>query len=214
MKCPSLIKLLDCLQGRLPADDRSAVLAHLSSGCPGCRENHGWLEEVLRLASEDKSFEYPEETIQQVVSYFKTRPAASSPSLRQFFARLIFDSFTPFQMADVRSDLASSPAVAGRQMLFQAEGYDIDLRFEQADDSADEELIGQVLSGKQSPAGLDLLSAHLLKDEAEIDYVKTDARGIFKFARVPAGVYNLKIQVPEGEINICEIATAHAAQGE
>jgi hypothetical protein len=62
--------------------------------------------------------------------------------------------------------------------------------------------------------GLDRLSAHLLKDEAEIDHAKTDARGIFKFARVPAGIYRLRIQVPEGEINICEIATAHAAQGE
>ncbi len=211
MKCPSLAKLLDCLQGQLPADEHSTVLAHLSSGCPDCRENHVWLEDVLRLASEDKSFEYSEETIEQIVTYFKARPAAPSPSLRQFFARLIFDSFAPYQMADVRSDMAGGPAVSGRQMLFQAQGYDIDLRFEKAEDSADEELIGQVLFGKQSASGLDHLSAHLFKGEAEIDQVKTDARGIFKFARVPAGVYNLKIKVPEGEINICEVATARTS---
>jgi len=210
MNCPSLISLLDFLQGQLPADERSAVLAHLSSGCPSCRDNQRWLEEVLRLVFEDKSFEYSEETIQQVVSNFKARSATSSPTAPQFFARLIFDSFTSNQLVDVRSDLAGTLWVSGRQMLFHAAGYDIDLRFEQAEDSDDEELIGQILSEKQLPAGFGRLSAHLIKGEAEIDNVKTDERGIFKFARVPAGVYNLKIQVPEGEINILEVATAHS----
>lgn len=214
MKCPSLINLLDCSQGRLPTEERAAVLAHLSSGCPDCREDQGWLAEALSLAFEDKSFEYPEETLQHVVSFFGARQEAPAPSLRQFFARLIFDNFTPYQMADVRSGWAGGPAVAGRQMLFNAEGYDIDLRFEQVEGSADAELIGQILSEKRTPMELDQRAARLLKGEAEIDYVKIDARGIFKFAPVPAGVYHLKIQVPEGEINIGEVATVLASQGE
>jgi hypothetical protein len=208
MECPSLISLLDCMQGQLPADERSAVLAHLSSDCPGCRDNQRWLEEVIQLASEDKSFEYSHETIQQVVSYFKTRSATSSPSLPQFIARQIFDSFASNQLVNVRSDLAGTLWVSGRQMLFHAAGYDIDLRFEQAEDSDDEELIGQILSEKQVLSGLTRLSVHLIKGETEIDIVKTDERGIFKFARVLAGVYNIKIQVPEGEIYIFEVATA------
>src|SRR5262245_12295707 len=118
MKCPSLINLLDYFQGQLPADERSGVLAHLSSGCPDCRENQRWLEEVLHLASEDKSFEYSEKTIQQVVSYFKARAATTSPSLPQFIARLIFDSFASNRLVDVRSDLAGTLWVSGRQMLF------------------------------------------------------------------------------------------------
>jgi hypothetical protein len=195
-------------------EERAAVHAHFSSGCPHCREDQSWLEEALRLASEDKLFEYPEETIQQVISYFTTRPEDPALSLRQFFARLIFDSFTPYQMADVRLDLAGGAAYAGRQMLFHAEGYDIDLRFEQAEDSTDTELIGQILSEKRTPMELDQRSARLLKGEAEIDSVKTNVRGIFRFARVQAGVYNIKIQVPEGEINIYEVAAVRASQGE
>jgi hypothetical protein len=209
MECPSLSNLLDCLQGQLPADERPALLAHLSSGCPGCRENQRWLEEVLQLTSEDKSFEYSEKSIQQVVFYFNAQYAKSSPSVPQFIARLIFDSFAPNQLMDVRSNLTGTLWVSGRQMLFHAAGYDIDLRFEEAEDSDDEELIGQILSEKQEPSELARLSVYLIKGEAEIDNVKTDERGIFKFARVFAGVYNLKIQVPEGEIYIFEVATAH-----
>jgi hypothetical protein len=117
----------------------------------------------------------------------------------------------PRQLADVRSDLTQGSAVAGRQMLFQAGDYDIDLRFEQAENSEVEEMIGQILPQEQRPAEISHFSTQLLRGETEIDRAQTDARGIFKFPRVPSGVYNLKIQVPEGEINIRDVPTACAS---
>jgi hypothetical protein len=211
MKCPSLTSLLEYVREQLSADERTAVLAHISAGCPACQENQRWLSTVLHLTSEDISFEFPEETIQWAVAQFKAKSAISPSPLRQFFAQLVFDSLTPRRLADIRSDPAHEGVVSGRQMLFHAEGYDIDLRFEQVEGSELEELIGQILSEKQPPTELAPLSAQLLRDDTEIGRVQTNALGIFKFTPVPSGVYSLKIQVPEGEINILKVATARAS---
>ncbi|MGH9844441.1 MAG: hypothetical protein ACREEM_37445 [Blastocatellia bacterium] len=214
MKCPSINNLLDYVRGRLAANERDLILGHLSTGCTGCQESQRWSEEVLRLTSEDKLFQVSEETIQVLVARFNSQSTAASPSLTQFFAQLIFDSLVPRQLADVRADPAAGAGFAGRQMLFQAAGYDIDLRVEQVQDSGVGEMIGQILSRKQRPAEGVHLFAQLLRGDVEIDRAEADARGIFKFSRVPSGVYNLKIQVPEGEINIREVASARAASGE
>ena len=211
MQCPSLNSMLGFVRDLLSVSERDAILAHLSSGC---RENHRWLEKVLQLTSEDKLFQVPEETVQHLVARFNSQPTSSSPSLAQFLAKLIFDSLTPRQLADVRSDPAAGAGFVGRQMLFQAAGYDIDLRVEQVQDSEVGEMIGQVLSRSQGPAQRIPLSAQLLRGEVEIGRAEADARGIFKFSRVPSGVYDLKIRVPEGEINIREVASAQTASGE
>jgi len=210
MKCPSLTNLLDYLRGHLRADERVAIREHISRGCPSCQENQRWLEEVLRLTSEDKSFTFPEEVIQKVIAEFKDRSTPFRSPLRQLFTRLIFDSLTSQQPANVRFDPAIGGAVAERQMLFQSEDYDIDLRFEQAAEPGIEEMIGQVLPRQQRAQDLIGFSAQLFQGEVEVDHAQIDARGIFKFAGVLSGIYDLKIQVPEGEIYVRGMATAHA----
>lgn len=214
MKCPSINDLLDYVRGRLTANERDPVLMHLSAGCASCQESQRWLEEVLRLTSEDKLYPVPDEMIRYLMARFNSQSTTASPSLTQFLAEMIFDSLVPRQMADVRSDAFAGAGFAGRQMLFQAAGYDVDLRVEQVQGSGAGEMIGQILSRKQRPAGGISLSAQLLRGDVEIGRAEADAHGIFKFSRVPAGVYDLKIQVPEGEIKIREVASVQAASGE
>lgn len=214
MQCPSLNSLLDSLRGQLPPSEHDAILKHLSMGCVTCQENHRWLEEVLQVTSEDELFQAPEETIQYLVARFNSQSTAASPSLAQYLAEMIFDSFVPQQLAGVRSDSAAGAGFVGRQMLFQAAGYDIDLRVEQVQGAGAGDMVGQILSRKQQPAEGVALSAQLLRDDVEISRAEADARGIFKFSRVPAGVYDLKIRVPEGEIRIREVASVRAASGE
>src|SRR5215470_4843101 len=104
MQCPSLNDLLNYIRADLTEDDRAAILAHISAGCPSCQENQRWLEEVLRLTLEDKSFAYPEEVIQKVIAEFNDRSTPTRTPLRQLFAQLIFDSWTLPRTANVRFD--------------------------------------------------------------------------------------------------------------
>jgi hypothetical protein len=92
-------------------------------------------------------------------------------------------------------------------MLFEAEGYDIDLRFESFEESPTEDLIGQILPQNEAeaiPAGV---AVELWDDEKEQMTTQTDHHGFFRFASVPARIDGLKIQVAQDEINIIDLLT-------
>ena len=208
MECPNLNNLADYARGLLSKVESGAIASHLSSGCQPCQEQHTWLSDVARLTDQDSSFEYPEWVIKSVVAQFEAQSVTPVAKVRQFFAQLIFDSLNPNQLADVRSGTAGMGQAAGRQTLYQAEGYDIDLRFEQFEDTNMEELIGQILPNQASGIELAGISVSLIKKDRTISQARTNTQGIFKFIGVASGAYNLKISAPEGEINIQEITTA------
>ncbi|HWQ31551.1 MAG TPA: zf-HC2 domain-containing protein [Blastocatellia bacterium] len=208
MNCLSLASLLDYLHGHLSEAERADIAAHLAAGCPHCLENQRWLEEIQRLTAQDDSIEFPEPVIASIVAGFKRQ--ARQP-LRQLIAQLIFDSLFPQQLAPVRADLAGEAAPVSRQALYRAEGYDIDLRFERTGEADGEDLIGQILAGHTDRAELDGLTVQLLCDNSEASSTRTNARGIFRFTRLPAGACDLKIHVPEGEISIPQLRTTRAS---
>jgi hypothetical protein len=208
MGCPSLNQLFDFARERMSAPERETIMTHLATGCPRCQENQRWLAEVLRLTAEDKSFDFPEEVIARVVAWMRPRPVEDRMPLGKLIAQLVFDSLRTPQLAGVRAELTTEGA--GRQMLYRADGYDIDLRFEQTEDGEAEELIGQILP-EEKPATTDEFTVWLLRDQAEIGRAQTDARGIFKFERIPSGLYDLRIEASGVEINISQVGSARAS---
>lgn len=202
MNCLSLEELLEYLHGAGAEAERAARAAHLETGCPQCLENQRWLLAVERLAAADDSITFPEQVIARVVSEFR-KQAAARPPLRQLFVQLIFDSLFPQRLAPVRTAPGSETPAISRQVLYRAEGYDIDLRFERSDET--EDLIGQVQAGHRAPASP--LPVQLWRDNEQTFSTQTNARGIFRFTGIPAGSYQLKIQVPEGEISIPQMTT-------
>ncbi len=206
MGCPSLNQLVDFAREQVSSPERETVMAHLATGCPRCQENQRWLAEVLRLTAEDKSFDFPEAALARVVALMRPQPAATRTPLGQLIAELIFDSLAPRQLAGVR---AEAGAASGRQMLYRVAGYDIDLRFEPTEDGAAEELIGQALP-EDKPAAAEF-TVRLLRDGVEIGRAQTDARGIFKFERIPSGVYDLMIESRGVVINISQANSARAS---
>ena len=215
MNCPPLSGLLDYSQQVLGRQERAGIESHLITGCRKCAENLRWLSEVAWLAAQDRSFDFPEEALKGLVVWFKEQAAPLPPSLRQLVARLVFDSLLPQPLAPVRG--AALPPLlasqsAGRQMLFQAEGYDVDLRFEPSDEAETGDLIGQVLP---QGAGLRELAGTLveLRRAAQAPQrAQTDQQGLFRFAQLPSGVYELKIQVRAGEISLSHVPTARALE--
>lgn len=213
MRCPSLQSLLEYVRAQLAVNERTEIALHLAAGCRSCQENLRWLEEAVGLAAADRSYALPEELILQVVAQFRVQPVTSSSPVRQFLAQLIFDSFILRPLAEVRALPTGSSAVAGRQLHYQTEDYDIDLRFERPEGSETEDVIGQILTRRRQvsqaePPETVRLSVRLLRGEDEVESSQTDARGVFRFARIPSGIYNLRVRVPEGEINLDAVATS------
>lgn len=208
MKCPPLNDLLDYTRNLLTETESAVIKTHLLDGCTSCERNRYWLENVAQVTAQDRSFDFSEDAIKGLVAWFKSQPAHARPSVRRLMANLIFDSLAARQVAFVRTDSVTGQATGGRQMLFQAEGYDIDLRFEGVEDKPTEDLIGQVLPQSDSFTATGGAMVQLWKDEQPQLTTQANDHGVFRFGQISSGVYDLKIQVAEDEINIVRVATA------
>jgi hypothetical protein len=210
MACPTLNELLDYARRLSSATDAETLLAHLRRGCAPCADNVQWLEQVTGTAASDRSFDFAEEHIQGLVMWFKAQRAHAPRALRQVVAELIFDSLNPAQLAPVRAEIVTMPTPAsGRQMLYRTDGYDIDLRFEARDDQISEDLIGQVLAQTSafSEATVVLTRAHGEMRSHRV--AQTDGQGLFRFGRLPSGVYDVTIRVAGDEIKLPSVMTAY-----
>lgn len=208
-ECNTLEKMLDYLRGKGAPSEREQIVAHLAAGCPTCLEDQSWLTEVLQLVASDHSFDFSPAVLARTVALFKTELRKQRPTLRQFLAQLVFDSLLQSQLAAVRS---GAPALAqSRQLLFRAEPYDIDLRFEVGEDGRTEELIGQILRTDADPQSLSNLPVQLWQTDLLQAEVQTNARGIFKFNQVIPGRYQLRLLLTDGEICLDSLETTQSA---
>src|SRR5262249_5207569 len=145
MKCPPLHHLFDYSRRLLAETEAEAVKKHLLGWCGKCSENLRWIDEAWALAAQSRPVDLSEETIRSIVAWFKSQPPHASRTVRKLTANLVFDSSMLKHLAFVREKTPAGLPPAGRQMLFQTEGYDIDLRFEGVEDQPTEDLIGQIL---------------------------------------------------------------------
>jgi hypothetical protein len=207
MKCLSLSILFTFLKDQEDSDEHAKTYAHLSEGCPVCHENLQWLALVIKTTAEDKSFEFSEETIAALVARLKEQAAPAQRLIRQYIARLIFDTGVLPQPAYGR--LTKEEFVI-RHALYRAEGYDIDLRFELSYETNDEQLIGRVLWKRQDATKIVNFMVELLQDGSLISATNTNLRGTFKFENLMLKSYDMKISIPEGEINLERVQTARS----
>lgn len=124
---------------------RSAMDAHLSSGCARCQRTVDVLRAVAATAPNEASYEPPEHAIR----YAKAIYSLSGPektSLPRLIARLVHDSTRAPLPAGMRSQNRPS-----RHALYEAGSYSLDLQLEQQLASGLVMLIGQ-LADRQKPA--------------------------------------------------------------
>lgn len=208
-ECTTLENMLDYLRGNSALSEREPIAAHLATGCSTCLENQAWLTEVLQLSANDHSFDFSPAALARTVTLFKTELRKQRPTLRQYLAQLMFDSLLQPQHAAVRT---GAPALAqSRQLLFRAEPYDIDLRFEVGEDGRTEELIGQILRTDADTQSLSNLPVQLWQEDLLQAEVQTNARGIFKFNQLTPGRYQLKLLLADGEICLDPLETTQSA---
>ena len=133
----------------------------------------------------------PEPVIQRVLDLFPARRPAHPATYQPLTATLRFDSrgLAP-QAAGVRSGGGSD---AVRQLLFSAEGRDIDLRI--APDGSAWQISGQVLGPDSAgTAALDAEGFHADMDWSELCE--------FHFAGVPAGTLRLTLRGDTWELEL------------
>lgn len=199
MKCPSFEQLLDYIDRLLSAPEAARIEGHLTTGCRECRQGVEWYERVRVVAASDDSAAPPPWVLKRALRIFEVR--LSRPRLAerigQTVASLVFDSLARPALAGTRSTES-----ANRQLLYRAGEYSIDLQVADAAQSR-AELIGQVLREGEvafdSVAGLKLeLAAEGKPSRSTV----TDQMGEFAISSIECGVYDLRIEMPEGSVTI------------
>jgi len=200
MKCPTFERLIDFLDKRLTPTFASAVAAHLSSGCRRCESNRAWYESVKRTAAGDESVEPPPWVLKRALKIFdeagRTRTTVTARAGR-LVAALLFDSFSRPAIAEARS-----VGSEGRQLLYRAGDYSIDLQVTQVDRNSSN-LAGQILrEGEFSFESVSALRLELSGASGARYSSVTSDRGEFAVSSLEQGTYELLIDARRARITI------------
>jgi anti-sigma factor RsiW len=182
----SFAQLVDLVDGRLSADEQQQVRAHVAS-CQRCAMDVDWLERTIDLMRTDRSEDPPALLIAGAVALFRSRNNREVPRKR-LAGMLRFDSDRLQLVPGLRSG-----APLERQLMFDAEGFNLDLRILRS--GSQWLVLGQVFGA----AGGGQIRLHGPAGEAQ-----TDLNDLYEFRLppVPAGSYDLILYLENADVEI------------
>jgi hypothetical protein len=203
MTCPGFAQLLDYLDGRLDRSAAESISTHLERGCNQCDEDRAWYQQVKFVAAGDDSVEPPPWVMKRALRLFTTAPASIGARVGAVVASLIFDSFKRPAVAGIRSS-----AIEGRQLLYRAQDYSIDLQVAASGESR-AEVNGQILrEGELKFESVTGLQLDLMRNDGTVLSTVTNDRGEFTIPAVEFGSYDLRVDAYETSITILGLPIA------
>ena len=185
----SFEQLVDLAEGRLPTEEREQLLTQLASN-PQAAAEFAEIERMFDLMRSDDMEDAPSYVVSRAKRLMRQKKASeiTQPNLIQRLVALL------------KFDSAQAPAAAGirsvqsdvRQVLYSAEGYDIDLRVMPTGDawSVAGQLLGPNAQGQarlQGPATV---------------YADLNELSEFNLDGVPSGQYTLTLHLEDVDIDI------------
>lgn len=187
--------LLNVYEGRGDRASLDVLRDHLATGCSSCQQSWRWLQRVLAASKEMDSVPIPEWPTALATARFRERYAI--PARPKLLARLSFDSHLQSLSALARGDQELS-----RHLIYSTDDYDVELWQEMISRQACY-LIGQVLP-KQGGAAMHLQSVSITDVQDNILSV-TPKEVEFHLPFVSAGLYQMRIALPEAEICLSDV---------
>jgi len=169
--------------------EREEMHAHLASGCNDCAVIRDTWKQVHTVALREGHYAPSEDAVRMVKLEFAAQ--AFDKAQQPVLAELVFDTFGKTAFAGVRS-----AAAAARQMVYEADGLAVDLRFDSPASSQRIFLTGQVLDRRVPRTSIEdsviILWTHKGLAVAE---TKANAFGEFHLELEPQDNLRLSIQV-------------------
>jgi hypothetical protein len=188
-------RVVDLAEKRLVGADDQRARSQLGT-CGACAASLATVERILALMRRDAARQGDEEppthVVQRAVRLFCQRP----PTARRLLGALLFDSaIQPLAAAGVRG-----PAAPGRQLIFTAGAYDLELRLTASPDGQLHTVRGQVLGPCEGAGRIELADAQSTVREAVLDELCQ-----FDLKTVPSGKYALTLYVRDVAIELREV---------
>jgi len=119
------------------------ISAHIASGCLDCKASHGLWSRMQTMSLAEAAFAPPENLVRLVKLGF--RPEETTQPDKWTAACLLFNSMSQPAVAGIRSHAATCG-----QVVYEADGLMMDLRFDRGPQYGTLSLVGQLLD-KQVP---------------------------------------------------------------
>jgi hypothetical protein len=184
----SFAQVVDLVEGRLSVADQAQAQAH-TAGCARCAAQFTWLARVIALMRADKGDDPPAQVVARAVDLFRMRGTLDPVGVRQRrLAALHFDSWRTAPPLGVRGG-----ARLDRQLLFNAEGCDVDVRIRRFGEvwAVAGQVLGPDQSGQVTLQGASSTLQGVLNEMSE-----------FTLSPVSPGTYTLIVQLPSVEVEI------------
>lgn len=178
----------DFARGLDQSRNHTSIQKHLLQGCEDCAQTGKSWSMLRQIAAAERDYVVPEETVRLVKAQFQAmhRLRADHWTL----GTLVFDSVMRPAMAGVRSG-----GVSARQVVYEAEGLTVDMRFDRQSRSHRVVIVGQVLARGASQPPLQDATVILWTEKGDpIMAVKTTTFGEFQLEFEPQDHLRLSIE--------------------
>jgi hypothetical protein len=187
--------LVNYLEERLSVEERSEADAHLALACESCGRHLALLRKAFETVKGDHTTPPPASVLKRALDIPLTHPRPQQPGTWQrLVAALSFDSHLQLSSALTRG------AAKERQMLFNAEQIDIDLKISSGRGSHD--LLGQILGELQRGNAVSAFVSLQNNSGQILRATETDSLGQFAFHEISSGVYDLIFDLQSQEIAV------------
>jgi hypothetical protein len=187
---------------------RDLMDAHRATGCTRCERRIDALTRLSSVARSEKTIEVPNHLVRSALALFASQSSNFGARRASVVARLLFDSFMQPLAAGVRGQQRLS-----RQVLYQADGYSLDLRIEQERDSSQLLVVGQVFDRSKPQSPIANVPVLLLSGPRLLQRVDSNDFGEFQLQYEPTTPLSLHLPIPETLTNI-EVNLAAFSQGD
>ena len=173
---------------------RAELESHLAKGCKECGTTLKFWQRVQLIAAHESKYNPPEASVHLAkVEFVATR----ADETKEITATLTFDTISRPLLAGLRS----MAAAAARQMVYEADGLTVDLRFDSQAYPNKVHLIGQVLDKRVPRTSLG--DAHvMLWTDRGLAVVETRTNGLGEFTMEFADLDNLRLSIQLGRTHI------------
>lgn len=195
MTHPTFETLLDFVEHRLPEATHRQVSVHLASPCPVCQAEVEAIRDMLHRLKQGYLAEPPSDVVRRAIRLFtRLHEQLASDSRPRLIAHRIFDS----QL--IPAAMATRGVGQERQMLFGAEGLDIDLQVTGEAGQRTIRLIGQVMPTDDDPSRVQGCLVRLAREGEVTATAMADELGTFAFQAVVPDDYELWLDLPDAEV--------------
>lgn len=177
--------------------------SHFASQCLQCRQSVLLWSQLQAIGARENQYCPPADSVRMVKLEFGAMRMQENETL----GKVVFDSFSQPVLAGVRS----GGAAAARQMVFEADGMMVDLRFDRPPRSTCVSLIGQVLNQKVARASLANASVMLWTEKGLVlAETRTNTLGEFHMEFEPQERLRLSIEGVAGKVIRIPLASLSA----